>query len=86
LDVLLARRPGADGSAAFWSEAEGGGIVALLPAHALTRVHHLVGSEKGKAFADGVAKDLLSVFRVAPVSAAVLEDAASRGWADFEDA
>ena len=86
LDVLLARRPGAGGSAGFWSEAEGGSIVALLPAHAFTTVHYLVGREKGKAVADGVVKDLLSVFRVAPVSAAVLEDAASRGWADFEDA
>ena len=51
----------------------------------VTTIHYLIGRSKGKAFADRAVGDLLGVFGVAAVDAAVLDRAVSLGFRDFED-
>lgn len=86
LDVLLDRAPHADAAAAVWGMVERGEVEALIPAHCVTTLHYLVTRSRGREFGDRCVADVLSVFDVAPVDAAVLADAVALRWADFEDA
>ena len=86
LDVLLDRRPHADASAAAWAGVETGAAEGLLSAHAITTIHYLVRKETGAAKARGVISAILRVFQVAPVNAAVIQEALELPCPDFEDA
>ncbi|MBM4365119.1 MAG: PIN domain-containing protein, partial [Deltaproteobacteria bacterium] len=86
LDVLLDRSPHADAAAALWAAIESGEAEGLLAAHCVTTLHYLASRSRGREFGDRCVADVLSVFAVAPLDAAVLSDAVARGWADFEDA
>lgn len=86
LDVLLDRAPHADAAAELWALIEGGQAQGALSAHAVTTLHYLAARGRGAAFAERCVREVLSVFRVAPVDGAVLNAALSLGFDDFEDA
>ena len=86
LDVLMDRAPHADHAARLWAACESGEVVGLVAAHSVTTLHYLATRANGRRFAERCLSDVLSVFDVAAVDRAVLEDANDLGWADFEDA
>ena len=86
LDVLLDRDPWAESASALWAAVESGKARGFIPAHDVTTIHTLMRKARGGAFADRGVSDLLSVFGVARVDAAVLKAALSLRFADFEDA
>lgn len=86
LDVLLDRRPFADGSSAVWASVERGEAEGCLSAHAITTLHYLNARAVGSRMAHDTTEALLSVFDVAGVDAAVLNAALALKWPDFEDA
>lgn len=86
LDVLLDRAPHADAAASLWAVVEAGEGEGLLAAHAVTTLHYLATRSGGRAFGNRCVADVLSVFSVAPVDAAVLAEALVMEWDDFEDA
>ncbi len=86
LDVLLDRRPHADGSAAVWARVETGRASGLLAAHAVTTIYYMIRKERGAARAQRAISGLLRVFGVAAVDGSVLLDAMQLSCGDFEDA
>lgn len=86
LDVLLDRVPHAAPAAELWAAIESGEVDGLLAAHNVTTLHYLAQRARSRAFAEQCLRDVLSVFGVARVDRAVLEDANDLGWADYEDA
>ena len=86
LDVLLDRAPHAEASAALWAALECGEGEGLLAAHSVTTLHDLAARSADRAFGDRCVADVLSVFSVAPLDAAILAEALAMGWADFEGA
>lgn len=86
LDVLLDRVPHAEPAIALWAAIEKGDAEGLIAGHAVTTLHDLAGRAHGAAFADRCVRDVLSVFSVAAVDEAVVTEALSLGWQDFEDA
>lgn len=86
LDVLFERHPHVEPAAGLWAAIERGEAEGLLAAHGLTTLHYLAARAASPAFAKRCVADVLAVFSVAPVDAAVLSDALSLEFADFEDA
>jgi predicted nucleic acid-binding protein len=86
LDVLLDRQPYVEASAAAWAAVETGIVEGLLAAHAVTTVHFLVRREKGNIKAKRIISAILSVFGVATVDSAVIQEALQLPFSDFEDA
>ncbi len=86
LDVLLDRQPYVDASAVVWSAVETGVSTGLLAAHALTTIHYLLRKEMGNTKASRVITKILSVFGVAAVDGAVVQEALRLPFSDFEDA
>lgn len=86
LDVLLDRKPFADASAAAWRAVETGVAEGLLAAHAVTTIHYLIRKEEGSAKAKQILSAVLTVFGVAAVDSAVIDEALQLPCPDFEDA
>jgi predicted nucleic acid-binding protein len=86
LDVLFDREPHASSASALWAAVESGAVDGLLAAHNVTTLHYLATRARGREFGARCVADVLSVFDVAPVDRAVVEDALALGWGDFEDA
>ena len=86
LDVLLDRQPYVEASAAAWAAVETGIVEGLLAAHAVTTVHFLVRREKGNIKAKRIISAILSVFGVATVDSAVIQEALQLPFSDFQDA
>lgn len=86
LDVLLDRAPHADAAASLWAAVEAGEGEGLLAAPVVTTLHYLATRSGGREFGNRCVADVLSVFSVAPVDAAVLAEALVMEWDDFEDA
>lgn len=86
LDVLLDRQPHVEASAAIWAAIEAGKSEGLLAAHAVTTIHYLVRKELGNARARRILSAILSVFGVAAVDGAVIQEALQLPFSDFEDA
>lgn len=86
LDVLLDRAPHADAASAVWAAVETGRVEGRLAAHSVTTLHYLASRSGGRAFGDRCVSDVLTVFGVAGVDRAVLQDALALKWPDFEDA
>jgi predicted nucleic acid-binding protein len=86
LDVLLDRAPHAAPAGELWAAIERGEAEAVIPAHAATTVYYIAAKARGATFARRTLADLLSVFGVAPVDAAILRRALVFPARDFEDA
>ena len=86
LDVLLDRPPFSEPAAKLLSRAERGEIQGFACATTATTIFYLVRKASGLPDARRRIRDLLSILDVAPVNRAVLENAASSGIGDFEDA
>ncbi len=86
LDVLLDRKPYVDASAAAWAAVETGVSQGMLAAHAVTTIHYLIRKEIGNAKAARTISAILSVFEIAAVDGAVIQDALQLPVSDFEDA
>ena len=86
LDVLLDRQPYVDASAAVWATVETGVSEGMLAAHAVTTIHYLVRKEMGSSKARRITSAILSVFGIAAVDGAVVQEALQLPFSDFEDA
>lgn len=86
LDVLLDRHPHVEAAARVWAAIEAKQVAGLVPSHAMTTIHYLVGREKGPREARRVVERLLGVFQVVPVGEQVLREALALPFTDFEDA
>ncbi len=85
LDVLLDRQPHAEAAAGLWGRVERDEAHGMLPAHALTTIHHLAAKTRGGGFAREVLDQLLTVFRVVAVDEKILRRALEMPLEDFED-
>ncbi len=85
LDVLLDRMPHAEASAAAWAAVETGRLKGLLAAHAVTTIHYLVRKQMSQAKAKRDISAILTVFGVAAINGAVIQEALQHPSPDFED-
>lgn len=86
LDVLFDRRPHVEAAAGLWAAIERGEAEGVIAAHSVTTLHYLAARAASPVFARRCVADVLTVFAVAPVDAAVLRDALALEFTDFEDA
>jgi predicted nucleic acid-binding protein len=86
LDLLLARSPFDVDAEVLAAEVERGTLVGCVCATSVTTVDYLVGRHAGRQRARQAIKLLLTLFDVAPVTRAVLEDAFDLPFEDYEDA
>lgn len=86
LDVLLEREPFASEAALLLSKVERSEISGLLSATTVTTIHYLIARALGPGEAGRHIQSLLSLFMIAPVNRAVLEQALAATFRDFEDA
>jgi predicted nucleic acid-binding protein len=86
LDVLLARAPHVEASAATLGVIESGLVTGLLGATTITTIHYLLAKELGARLARRHVETVLSMCEIAPVNEEVLRDALALGFADYEDA
>ncbi len=86
LDVLLDRKPYSNASAQLFSKVESGDIVGYICATTVTTIHYLAVKVVGAGKAKSEIDKLLTLFEIAPVNRAVLENAATSNITDFEDA
>jgi predicted nucleic acid-binding protein len=86
LDVLQRRSPFYDSSAQILALAETGLIQGYLAAHSITTLFYLIQKDKSKAEARAIITSLLQFLRIAPVDHAIIEQALSLDYPDFEDA
>jgi len=86
LDVLLNRAPFVADSAKVMASAELGNIEAFLCATTLTTIHYLAAKALGRTIAERHIRSLLGIFRVAPVTDAVLLAALHSKARDYEEA
>lgn len=86
LDVIQARQPHYDDSAAVLSAARTGEFTALLPFHAITTIFYLVERWSGRARANETIDWLLQHFDVPAADRSVLVRARALTFNDFEDA
>lgn len=86
LDVLLDREPFAIDAAFLMTKVEQSEIGGYLCATTVTTIHYLIAKALGAKEATRHIQSLLSLFIVAPVNRAVLEQALAASFTDFEDA
>lgn len=86
LDVLLDRAPHAEASAALWAAIETGSAEGWIAGHGLPTVFYLVSRQRDRETAHRVVRDLLTIFRIAPVGEDVIRRAVTLEFPDFEDA
>ncbi len=86
LDVLQKRKPHYAASAKIWAAVEEGRLEGSVAAHSVTTLFYLLSQHLEWAEAIAAIHDLVSVFSVAKVDEAVIQNALSYGWKDFEDA
>jgi predicted nucleic acid-binding protein len=86
LDVLQRREPFFDMSARALASAETGRVQAWVAAHSLTTLFYLLAKYQSAEQARIGITSLLTFLSVAPVDQAVIEQALSLPYQDFEDA
>lgn len=86
LDALLDREPFGSDAAILFDLCEHSIINGLICADSVTTIFYLVRKARDLRFARRTVRLLLEIFEVAPVNRAVLDDALSSGFTDFEDA
>ncbi|MBA54233.1 MAG: PIN domain nuclease [Pseudomonadales bacterium] len=86
LDLLLDREP--FNAPATWliSQAEAGAINGSLCATTLTNIFYIASKALNRQQAATAVANIMSIFEVAPVTRAVIEDALTTPIQDFEDA
>ena len=86
LDLLLDREP--FNAPATWliSQAEAGAINGSLCAPTLTNIFYIASKALNRQQAATAVANIMSIFEVAPVTRAVIEDALTTPIQDFEDA
>lgn len=86
LDVLLARSPHDLDSAKVMAAVETNAVEGFLCATTITTIHYLTAKAVGRKIAERHIGALLRIFRIAPVTEAVLSAALGSKAKDFEDA
>lgn len=86
LDLMLDRAPFADDAALLFEQAERGNLSAVLCGTTITTIHYIAAKTIGPRKAKQAVGRLLSLCEIASVGRAVLEDALSAEFPDFEDA
>lgn len=86
LDVLLDRHPHTTDSAKVMGAVESGKIDGSLCATTVTTIHYLASKTLGPGIAKERIGQLLQIFRIAPVTGAVLSAALQSNSPDYEDA
>ncbi len=86
MDVAQNRVPFYQASEEVLGRARRGEFAALLPAHALTTIHYLLGKWGGTPLANQTVDDLLKDFVVPPVDGVLFRCARQLPMPDFEDA
>ena len=86
LDLLLERQPFADAAAELASRIEREEIEGCLGAGTITTTQYLARKVLGDRRAREAIADLLALFEIVPFTRAVLQEALSLPFADFEDA
>ncbi|RRR76278.1 MAG: PIN domain-containing protein [Candidatus Viridilinea halotolerans] len=86
LDLILAREPFANEARAIWIACEQGRCVGFVAAISVTTIWYVGRRQVGFAIARQRVAELLSILRVAPVDALVLQQALASALTDFEDA
>lgn len=86
LDLLLERQPFAEAAAELASRIERGEIEGCLGAGTITTVQYLARKVLGDRRAREAVADLLALFEIVPFTRAVLQEALTLPFSDFEDA
>ena len=86
LDVLLRREPHAAPAVRLFSAVEQGDLSGILAASTLPTIYYVATKTVGAARARAHLRSLLKLFTVAPVNRAILEDALTLPFSDYEDA
>lgn len=86
LDVISKRNPHLPDSMAVWRAVETGQATGFLAAHSITTLFYLTAKQIGAQQATAVLHQTLQVFSIAPLNDALIREALSWGWHDFEDA
>lgn len=86
LDVLLRRAPFHEPAGQLLSRAERGDIQGYICASVVTTIFYLARKVVGLDQAHRQVRTILSILDVAPVTGAVLQEAADSNMSDFEDA
>ncbi len=86
LDVLLRRQPFNGPSGELLSRAESGDVQGYICASVVTTIFYLARKVVGLDDARRQVRTILSILDVAPITRAVLQEAAESNMSDFEDA
>ncbi|OAQ20232.1 type II toxin-antitoxin system VapC family toxin [Thermosulfurimonas dismutans] len=86
LDVLLDREPFVEDAFHLLAKVERSEVTGVICATTVTTIYYLVSKSLGIKEATRHIKTLLSIFEIAPVNRAVLEEAIDSRFSDFEDA
>jgi predicted nucleic acid-binding protein len=86
VDVLQNRQPFYEDSARVVDAAARGEVMGWLAAHSVTTLFYVISRARNRETAVQAVTGLLESFAVAKVDDAVIREALSMGWKDFEDA
>ena len=86
LDVLLEREPFVKPALYLLAKVERSEVNGFICATTVTTLHYLISKALGQKEALRHIKTLLSMFEIAPVNRAVIEEAQNLNFPDFEDA
>lgn len=86
LDVLTKREPHYAKSWSAWALVEQRQVIGFLAAHSVTTIYYLVAKNLNRTEARSAIKQLTQVFQIATVDQAVIHQALTLEWPDFEDA
>jgi predicted nucleic acid-binding protein len=86
VDVLQNRQPFYEDSARVIDAVARGEVMGWLAAHSVTTLFYVISRTRNRETAVQAVTSLLESFTVAKVDDAVIRDALSMGWKDFEDA
>ncbi|GAB6161733.1 PIN domain-containing protein [Desulfothermus naphthae] len=86
LDVLLEREPFVKDALYLLAKVERSEINGFICATTVTTIYYLVNKALGQKEATRHIRTLLSIFEIAPVNRAVIEEALNLKFSDFEDA
>ncbi len=86
LDVLLEREPFVKDALYLLAKVERSEINGFICATTVTTIYYLVNKALGQKEATHHIRTLLSIFEIAPVNRAVIEEALNLKFPDFEDA
>ncbi len=86
LDVLIDRKPFSEAASQLLSLVERGEVSGIICATTVTTIHYLSTKILGKNKSQHQIANLISLFEIAAVNRAVIEEALTSNFSDFEDA